>query len=97
MFDTLLSALQSMRLLLPSVAPAGIAPFPLDEPPSPVPDPVLGAAPATVTDAAPESVPVALAGLPPPSSLVLVAVIPEIDRVVVDSSKGSLLDGRHQQ
>ena len=77
-FDTLLLVLQSMQLLLLSVDTAGIITSPPDGPPPPVP--------AAVPDAVPGSVPVAPAGLPPAGSLVLVAVIPEVNRVVVDSS-----------
>ena len=98
-FDTLLLMLQSMQLLLPSVATAGIVPFPPDEPPPSAPDPAPSSVPDAVLAAVPVQVPVAVpvasAGLPPAGSLVLVAVIPEMNRVVVDSS-GALrpLDAR---
>ena len=76
-FQPLLLMLQSLRLLVPCFATAGAAPASPDQP---------AAALLTMPVAPVQPIPVAPARLPPPGSLVLVGVIPELDRVVVDSS-----------
>ena len=76
-FQTLLLMLQSLRLLVPCLATAGAVPASTDQP---------EVALLTMPVASVQPIPVAPARLPPSGSLVLVAVIPELNRVVVDSS-----------
>ena len=95
-FDPLLLMLQSLQLLVPSLATTGACPTLTDKQAAAIPVIVPVAVPIVVPGSVPDEeaagsvqqqpLPVAPSGLPPAGSLVLGAVIPELDRVLVDSS-----------